>query len=95
LDAELSEAIRTDPWKKAAFICAHAGMTAAVRRSLGEIRDQQASWEMYRRILDEVCSVGRATGIELPGRTATESDSRVLSCQFCGQPGETREGTTV
>ncbi|RLM89461.1 ketopantoate reductase family protein [Haloarcula sp. Atlit-7R] len=72
MDAELSEAIRTDLWKKTAFICAHAGMTAAVRLPLGEIRNQQASWEMYRRIVDEVCSVGRATGIELPERTATE-----------------------
>jgi len=72
MDAELSEAIRTDLWKKAAFICAHAGMTAAVRLPVGEIRNQQASWEMYRRIIDEVCSVGRASGIELPDGTVNE-----------------------
>lgn len=65
MSAELSEAIRTELWEKAAFICAHAGMTASVRLPLGEIRDQEASWAMYRRIIDEVCAVGRATGIDL------------------------------
>lgn len=65
MDAELSDAIRTDLWEKAAFICAQAGMTAAVRLPLGEIRHHEESWEMYRRIIDEVCRVGRATGAEL------------------------------
>lgn len=72
MDADLSEAIQTDLWKKAAFICAHAGMTATVRLPVGEIRSQQASWEMYRRIIDEVCRVGRATGIELPDGTVSQ-----------------------
>ena len=69
MDAELSEAIQTDLWEKAAFICAHAGMTATVRLPLGEIRSQEESWEMYRRIIDEVCRVGRATGVDLPDGT--------------------------
>ena len=69
MDAELSEEIRTDLWEKAAFICAQAGMTAAVRLPLGEIRNQQESWEMYRRIVDEVCAVARASGVELSEQT--------------------------
>ena len=72
MDAELSEAIQTDLWRKAAFICAHAGMTATVRLPLGEIRDDEESWEMYRRIVDEVCRVGRATGIEVPDGTVSQ-----------------------
>ena len=69
MDAELSEAIQTKLWEKAAFICAQAGMTAAVRLPLGEIRDRPASWDMYRRIVEEVCAVGRASGVEVPDGT--------------------------
>jgi 2-dehydropantoate 2-reductase len=72
IEAKLSTAILIDLWKKAAFICAHAGMTAAVRLPVGEIRNQPESWDMYRRLIDEVCSVGRATGIELPDGTVSE-----------------------
>jgi 2-dehydropantoate 2-reductase len=71
MDAELSDAIRTELWEKAAFICAQAGMTATVRLPLGEIRSQEASWEMYRRIIEEVCSVGEATGVDLPDETVS------------------------
>lgn len=72
MEANLSEAIRMELWKKAAFICAQAGMTATVRLPLGEIRDTPESWEMYRRILEEVCGVGRAAGVELPDGTVAE-----------------------
>lgn len=72
MDASLSEAIRTELWEKAAFICAQAGMTATVGLPLGEIRGQQESWGMYRRIIDEVCRVGRATGVDLPEGTVSE-----------------------
>lgn len=72
MDAELSEAIQTDLWRKAAFICAQAGMTATVRLPLGEIRDDDESWRMYRRLIDEVCRVGRAMGIEMPDGTVSQ-----------------------
>ena len=71
MDVELSKAVQQVLWEKAAFICAQAGMTATVRLPLGEIRSQQASWEMYQRIIEEVCSVGRATGVELPDGTVS------------------------
>ena len=72
MDAELSEAIQTGLWRKAAFICAQAGMTATVRLRVGEIRDDEESWGMYRRLIDEVCRVGRATGIEIPEGTVSQ-----------------------
>ena len=71
MEAELSEAVQEILWEKAAFICALAGMTATVRLPLGEIRSQQASWEMFRRIIEEVCSVGQATGVEIPDETVS------------------------
>lgn len=70
MDAELSEDIRSVLWEKAAFICAQAGMTATVRLPLGEIRSTTASWEMYRRIIEEVCAVAAGEGIDLPPDTA-------------------------
>jgi 2-dehydropantoate 2-reductase len=68
-DAELSEDIETDLWEKAAFICAQAGMTASVRRPVGEIRSVPESWTMYRRIVEETCAVAAATGVDLPDDT--------------------------
>jgi 2-dehydropantoate 2-reductase len=66
MDADFSEAVRTDIWEKAAFICAQAGMTASVRLPLGDVRETAESWRMYRRIVEEVCRVGRAEGVEIP-----------------------------
>ena len=72
MDADLSASIREDLWEKAAFICAHSGMTATARLPLGEIREQEASWEMYRRLFEEACAVGRAAGVELTDETVEE-----------------------
>jgi 2-dehydropantoate 2-reductase len=54
-------------WTKYAFICATAGMTAAVRLPLGNIRDCAESWATFARIVAEVIALGRAEGVPLPG----------------------------
>ena len=69
IDAELSENIRSALWFKYTFICALAGLTAAARLPIGEIRSTAESREMFRRIVEEVCSVAAAEGIELPSET--------------------------
>lgn len=66
VDVVLSEDVRVDMWEKFAFIIAHAGMTAAVRLPLGEIRDSEASWAMYERLMREVETVAAAEGAPLP-----------------------------
>ncbi|QRV16350.1 2-dehydropantoate 2-reductase [Haloterrigena salifodinae] len=66
VDAVLADDVRIELWRKFAFICAQAGMTAATRLPVGEIRDTDASWAMYRRLIEEVCTVARAEGVELP-----------------------------
>lgn len=66
IPAELSTQIRTELWSKYAFILAQAGMTAAIRLPIGEIRSAPAAWEMFRTIVEEACRVGRAEGISLP-----------------------------
>ncbi|MDR5682429.1 MAG: 2-dehydropantoate 2-reductase [Armatimonadota bacterium] len=70
VDAELHSDIRTVLWDKFAFICAQAGLTAAVRLPIGEIRGAPASWAMFRRIVEEVCAVAAAEGVPLPQDTA-------------------------
>ncbi len=66
LDVELSGDVRVEMWEKFTFIVAQAGMTAAVRLPLGEIRDSDASWAMYERIMHEVEGVAAAEGAPLP-----------------------------
>ena len=72
VDAVLAADINVALWRKFAFICAHSGMTAATRLPVGAIRETDASWTMYRRIVEEVCAVARAEGVALPDDTVDE-----------------------
>lgn len=69
MEAVFSDDIRSVIWEKAAFICAHAGMTAGTRLPLGDIRAIAESWEMYRGLLTEACAVARAAGVDLADDT--------------------------
>jgi len=64
--AEISEDIRSVLWTKFAFICALAGMTAATRLSIGEIRSNAAARSAFRRLIDEVERLAAAEGVALP-----------------------------
>jgi 2-dehydropantoate 2-reductase len=66
IDSEVPADIRVVLWTKYAFICAVAGMTAALRLPLGEIRACSESWTMFARIVTEVVSLARAEGVPLP-----------------------------
>lgn len=66
IPAALSEDIRAELWSKYAFILAQAGMTAAVRLPIGEIRSSKAAWAMFAAIVDEAWQVGKAEGVNLP-----------------------------
>jgi 2-dehydropantoate 2-reductase len=70
IDAELSEEIQRVLWDKFAFISAQAGLTATVRLPIGDVRTVDESWEAFRRVVEEVCAVAAAEGIELPTDTA-------------------------
>jgi 2-dehydropantoate 2-reductase len=64
--AELSPNIKTVLWAKLAFICAQAGMTAAVRLPIGEIRTVDAAWSAFQRLVAEVAAVAAADGTPVP-----------------------------
>jgi 2-dehydropantoate 2-reductase len=63
---ELSASITTVLWAKLAFICAQAGMTAAARLPIGEIRTVDAAWAAFGRLVAEVCAVAEADGSPVP-----------------------------
>jgi 2-dehydropantoate 2-reductase len=70
IDAEISEDIVRVLWDKFAFICAQAGMTAAVRLPIGAVRAERESKAAFKRVVEEVSAVAAAEGIELPTDTA-------------------------
>ncbi|MDR7462842.1 MAG: 2-dehydropantoate 2-reductase [Armatimonadota bacterium] len=68
--AELVPDIRRVLWDKFAFICAQAGLTAATRLPVGELRDVRETLDLFRRVVEEVCAVAAAEGVPLPPETA-------------------------
>jgi 2-dehydropantoate 2-reductase len=71
VDAVISENIVRVLWDKFAFICAQAGMTAAVRLPVGEIRAVEESRDAFTKIVEEVRAVAAAEGVDLPTDTAS------------------------
>jgi 2-dehydropantoate 2-reductase len=65
VDAEATQDIRRLLWDKLAFICAQAGMTAAVRLPIGELREVPEAMETFRQIVEEVRAVAAAEGVEI------------------------------
>ena len=62
---ELSRDVRRLLWEKYLLISAQAGATALTRLPIGVIRESPATWQMYRRIVEELAAVARAAGVTL------------------------------
>ena len=62
---------------------AQAGMTAAVRLPIGEIRAVPAAWAAFGRLVADVCAVAEADGTPVP-QAARE---RVLALAQAAEPG--------
>jgi 2-dehydropantoate 2-reductase len=63
--ATLSPQIQVDLWEKFLFICAHGGVTALTRLTLGEILACPETASLYRGVMDEVAAVAQAKRIRL------------------------------
>jgi 2-dehydropantoate 2-reductase len=83
IGAELSWGIQTVLWAKLAFICAQAGLTAAVRLPIGEIRAAPAAWAAFGRLVAEVCAVAEADGTPVP----PAAQQRALDLAQAAEPG--------
>ena len=66
VDTRLTADIQSMTWSKYSFICALSGMTAAVRRPIGDIRTVPESREMFQSIVTEVRELAEAEGTVLP-----------------------------
>ena len=82
IDAAIADDIRVVLWTKFAFICATAGMTAATRLPLGDIRACPESWDMFARVVDEVVELGRSEGIPL----ADDASAQVIGLAATLEP---------
>lgn len=66
INAELSDTIRVELWKKFIFIAAVGGMTALTRLTLGEILAVPETRELLRDAMNETYAIARAHAVELP-----------------------------
>jgi 2-dehydropantoate 2-reductase len=66
IEAAIAPDIRVALWSKWAFICAQAGLTAATRLPIGEIRASPAAWGLFREVVTEAWRIGRAEQVPLP-----------------------------
>lgn len=64
--ADIADDVRIALWSKYAFICALAGLTAATRLPIGEIRESPPTWRLFEGVLDEAWRVALAEGVSLP-----------------------------
>jgi 2-dehydropantoate 2-reductase len=67
IDAAIVPDIRVALWSKWAFICAQAGLTAATRLPIGDVRTSPAAWDLFEKVVTEAWRIGRAEGVPLPG----------------------------
>ena len=66
LDIALAKDIQVELWTKFVFLSSLAGMTAATRLPVGQIRADPDMRACFANLLREVVAVGRAKGVALP-----------------------------
>jgi 2-dehydropantoate 2-reductase len=62
---ELSRTIRRALWEKYLLICAVGGTTAVTRETIGVVRGTPATWQLFRKIVEEVAALARASDVDL------------------------------
>lgn len=65
-DATHSDKIMTELWMKFILLATNAGITAATRRPIGQLRDDPDIAPLFPAAAAEVAAIGRARGIALP-----------------------------
>ncbi len=66
IQAELSQQIETELWRKFVFITAVGGLTAMTRLNLGELISTLESRQLLHDAMNETTAVARAKGVQLP-----------------------------
>jgi|SRR5215813_205428 len=85
VETEVSSEIRTDLWRKFAFLAPVAAACGLTRSAIGRVRSNQLGRLLLERAIREVITVGQAAGVPL-----SEHDvSRILD--FCDSLPETNK----
>jgi len=66
IDTILSEDIEADLWKKFIFINAFSGFTAMCRANIGEIRNDDCVYNLYKLCVKETIAVAEKLNVNLP-----------------------------
>ncbi len=66
IQAELSNDIRRTLWEKYTFLVGLSGATAAMRSSIGPVRENPQTRAFLHDLMQETVAVGRALGVSLP-----------------------------
>jgi 2-dehydropantoate 2-reductase len=66
IDAELVDDVRRVVWEKFVFLAAMSGLTSVTRNPVGVVRSDPDMRETFRAAIEEVCSLARACGVDLP-----------------------------
>lgn len=72
VQTELSDDIERDLWIKFMAITVQAATTSLTRLSIGPIRDNPPSWQLYLEALREVEAIARVKGVRLPPNAAEQ-----------------------
>ncbi len=72
VQAELSTDIRRTLWEKYTFLVGLSGTTAAMRTSIGPVREHPQSRAFLLELMKETVAVGRALGVNLPENYAED-----------------------
>jgi 2-dehydropantoate 2-reductase len=70
INAELHTDVTVALWEKYIGICAFAGLTSLTRLPIGPVIEDPETRALFRGVLEEVESLGRANGVALPEDTA-------------------------
>jgi 2-dehydropantoate 2-reductase len=65
IEAEISDDIERLIWEKFVFLVGLSGMTSAVRKSIGAIRENPRTRALLLEVMQEVVAVGKAKGVAL------------------------------
>lgn len=66
INANLSDDITRDLWKKFIFICPFAGLTAMYKKTIGQILADPILHKEYEECLNEAITVAKTIGVNLP-----------------------------
>lgn len=72
IQAELSNDIRRTLWEKYTFLVGLSGTTAAMRSTIGPVRDNPQTRAFLHDLMKETVAVGRALGVALPENYADD-----------------------